>query len=71
MRRLFKDGYTADKAAIQRLDNDVFQELKRLRLAGRTFVRAGELARRFSVNSVEALGSMERLKPKLRKAGII
>lgn len=71
MRKLFKDGYTIDKEQIKRLDDDVFRELKKLRAEGRTSVRAGEIARRFSVDSVQALGSLERLKPRLHKLGMI
>lgn len=46
-------------------DNDVLKKLKQMRKAGRTFVRAGEIARTFSVDSVRALGAMERVKGRL------
>lgn len=71
MRNLHTDGYTTNTEAVKRLDDDVLRELKTLRAQGRTSVRAGELARRFSVDSVQALGSLERLRPRLRKEGMI
>lgn len=48
-------------------DEDVLAELKRLRKSGRESVRAGEIARKFSVDSVRALGALERVKRKLYK----
>lgn len=47
-------------------DEDVLKKLKELRKAGRTHIRAGEIARIFSVDSVRALGAMERVKHRLR-----
>jgi hypothetical protein len=46
-------------------DEDVLKRLKQLRKAGRTSVKAGEIARFFSVDSVRALGAMERVKRRL------
>lgn len=46
-------------------DEDVLKKLKQLRKAGRTSVRAGEIARLFGVDSVRALGAMERVKHRL------
>lgn len=46
-------------------DEEVLAELKKMRRKGRTFARAGEIARRFSVDSVRALGAMERVKGRL------
>ena len=48
-------------------DNDVLKKLRQLRRAGRTHVRAGEIARIFSVDSVRALGAMLRVNKRLRK----
>jgi hypothetical protein len=71
MRNLHSDAYQTNRAQIKRLDNDVFNHLTRLRAQGRTFVRAGEIARLTSVDSCQALGSFERLKSRLRRAGMI
>lgn len=49
-------------------DEEVLDELKKLRRSGRTSVRAGEIARRFSVDSVRALGAMERVKGRLHRS---
>lgn len=46
-------------------DEAVLAKLKELQKAGRTEVTAGEIARIFSVNSVRALGAMERVKHRL------
>lgn len=46
-------------------DEEVLTELRRLQKSGRTSVRAGEIARRFSVDSVRALGAMERVKNRI------
>jgi hypothetical protein len=50
------------KEAVKQLDSDVLKELETMRKRGRTFARAGEVARRMSCNSVQALGAMERVK---------
>jgi hypothetical protein len=71
MRNLHVDGYRTNRKEVKRLDNQVFDYLEKCQRAGRTSVRAGEVARRFSVDSCQALGSMERLKPRLRRAGVI
>ena len=49
-------------------DDDVARELIRMKRAGRTHVRAGEIARIFSVDSVRALGAMERVKARVQKS---
>ena len=46
-------------------DEKVFVALKKMQKAGRKFARAGEIARMFSVDSVAALGAMERVKGRL------
>ncbi len=46
-------------------DSDVLAKLRELRDKGRTEVRAGEIARTFSVDSVRALGAMLRVEKKL------
>lgn len=46
-------------------DEAVFKKLKEMQKAGRKSVRAGEIARIFSVDSVRALGAMERVKSRL------
>lgn len=46
-------------------DEAVLKKLKQMQKAGRTTVRAGEIARIFSVDSVRALGAMERVKNRL------
>lgn len=51
--------------AIARLDADVLKELKTMQRQGRNFVRAGEIARKMSCDSVQALGAMERVKYRL------
>ena len=43
-------------------DEDVLKKLKELTKAGRKEIRAGEIARVFSVDSVRALGALERVK---------
>ena len=48
-------------------DGDVLKKLQALKKAGRSFVRAGEIARIFSVDSVRALGAMLRVEKQLRK----
>ena len=48
-------------------DNDVLKRMNELRAAGRTQVRAGEMARYFSVDSVRALGAMLRVQHKIGK----
>lgn len=47
-------------------DESVLKKLKELRNAGRKHVSAGEIARIFSVDSVRALGAMERVESRLR-----
>lgn len=49
-------------------DADVLKAMIEMKRAGRTFVRAGEIARLFSVDSVRALGAMERVKSKVQAA---
>lgn len=49
-------------------DEDVLKYLKEQRRNGRTSVRAGEVARRFSVDSVRAIGAMERVKSRLHRS---
>ena len=49
-------------------DKAVLRKLKQLRAAGRTSVRAGEIARIFSVCSVRALGAMLRVEKCLRRS---
>lgn len=51
--------------AVERLDSDMLKELKKMRKQGLTFARAGTLARKLSCDSVQALGSMERVKHKI------
>lgn len=46
-------------------DEAVLKKLKQMQKAGRETVRAGEIARIFSVDSVRALGAMERVKHRL------
>lgn len=46
-------------------DDAVLRKLQEMQKAGREFVRAGEIARLFSVDSVRALGAMERVKHQL------
>lgn len=46
-------------------DKVVLKKLKEMKRAGRSFVRAGEIARIFSVDSVRALGAMERVKHRI------
>ena len=48
-------------------DLDVLKKLQKMRKAGRAFVRAGEIARIFSVDSVRALGAMLRVEKLLHK----
>ena len=47
-------------------DNLVLNRLKELQKAGQLSVRAGEIARYFSVDSVRALGAMLRVKHQLK-----
>jgi hypothetical protein len=46
-------------------DEDVLRKLKQMQQSGRKWVRAGEIARIFSVDSVRALGAMLRVKDRL------
>lgn len=46
-------------------DADVLQKLREFKAKGRTEVRAGEIARTFSVDSVRALGAMLRVESKI------
>lgn len=48
-------------------DADVLKRLKELQKSGRLKVRAGEIAKYFSVDSVRALGAMLRVQHKLGK----
>ena len=49
-------------------DDDVAKKLIAMKRTGQTFVRAGEVARIFSVDSVRALGAMERVKRRVQSA---
>ena len=49
-------------------DSDVLKKLIEMKSAGRDTVRAGEVARMFSVDSVRALGAMERVKRRVQAA---
>ena len=46
-------------------DKNVLKALRKLRKSGRNYVVADEIAKLFSVDSVKALGAMERVKHKL------
>lgn len=48
-------------------DADVLKRLKELKRQGRISVRAGEIARYFSVDSVRALGAILRVQNQLWK----
>jgi len=71
MRKLYKDDYNINKKAIKELDKDAILEIKNFQKQGKLFVTTGELAKKLSVNSIQALGSLERIKPKLHNLGII
>lgn len=58
------------KESIDQLDADALEVLKKMRAMGRKMARAGEIARKLSCNSVEALGAMERVKSKLHIGGM-
>lgn len=49
-------------------DIDVEKKLIQMKRKGRSHVRAGEVARIFSVDSVRALGAMERVKRRVQSA---
>jgi len=49
-------------------DEAVAAKLIELKRAGRTHVRAGEIARTFSVDSVRALGAMLRVQSRVHRA---
>lgn len=49
-------------------DSEVEKKLIEMKRSGRESVRAGEIARYFSVDSVRALGAMERVKRKVQRA---
>lgn len=51
--------------AVKQLDTDVLRELVTMQRQGKPFAKAGEIARKMSCDSVQALGAMERVKNKL------
>ena len=51
-------------------DEDGLKKLNEMRKAGRRQVRAGEIARIFSVDSVRALGAMKRVEHRLTEETI-
>jgi len=48
-------------------DEKVAQKLIEMKLSGRNHVRAGEIARIFGVDSIMALGAMERVKRRVQR----
>lgn len=56
--------------ALKQLDADVLKEMRAMRRNGIAFARAGDIARRLSCDSVQALGAMQRVKSQLRKPKI-
>lgn len=51
--------------SLNTFDAEVLKELRAMRRSGRKFARAGEVARKCSCDSVQALGAMERVKHRL------
>lgn len=47
-------------------DNEVAKKLIEMKQAGRPSAKAGEIAKIFSVDSVRALGAMERVKRRVQ-----
>ncbi len=45
----------------------VLEEMKKMRREGKDTARAGEVARRLHIDSVDALGAMERVKGVYRR----